>query len=344
MNQHKVTPEPADEDVERVVANYVPRYVDLHDWLTIREFVRAAVLDSTPPGEEEARRRITIVGQLVGWAHCRAGYPLARESIFTLDVIGEWIDQECGHYTLKVRKMYRARLKSMAKVINPEFPDVPNETAYLSAWHPEPYTDAEVAEVVGWAKGQTTAVRRHKAMVLLALALGAGLTTEEVVRLRVSDITIDDQGVVLDVGGHNPRQVPVLAEWEHVLTDLVAHVRPVDPESYVFAPGRTNSKPHLVAGFVKSTNRNGGVAPQPRRMRATWIVGHITAGVPPQLIAQAAGMVTLRNFDKYLYHYRQFETAEYRQLLRDEMREQKTRSRLIRKARHAGGDSLLGGE
>ena len=333
MNQDRITPAAGPEDVTHVVSNYVPRYVDLHDWLEVREFVQKAVLDSLPPSGDEARRRITIVGMLVAWAHRQAGYDLDRTAIFTLDVISEWIDQQCGHYSLKVRKMYRARLKTIAATINPEFPLVQNETAYQSAWNPDPYSEAELAEIVGWANGQSTAMRRHKAQVLLALTVGAGLYTNEVAALRVSDVEVDGSGVLLHVRGEHARTVPVLAEWEDVLKELVANVRPVDPEAFVFAPGRRNQKPQVVTGFVQSSNRSGKVEPQTRRMRATWVVEHIKSGVPPQLIAEAAGMVTLRNFDKWLYHYREFETEEYRALLRDEMRQQKRQSRAGQQAR-----------
>ncbi len=340
MNQDKTIPDAGPEDVTHVVMNYVPRYVDLHDWLVVREFVQQAVLDSQPISGDEARRRITIVGMMVAWAHRLAGYDLDRTAIFTLDVIGEWIDQECGHYSLKVRKMYRARLKSISKTINPEFPDVPNETAYQSAWNPDPYSAEELAEVVGWANGQSTAMRRHKALVLLALTVGAGLYTQEVAALKVSDIEVDDDGVLLHVRGEHPREVPVLAEWEGVLRELVANVRPVDPEAFAFAPGRTNKKPNVVTRFVQSSNKGGKVEPMTRRMRATWVVEHIKAGVPPQVIAEAAGMVTLRSFDKWLYHYREFETEEYRCLLRDEMREQKRLSVANKRARKAQRESL----
>ncbi|GAA1380782.1 hypothetical protein GCM10009638_25660 [Luteococcus sanguinis] len=340
MNQDKTIPDAGLEDVTHVVMNYVPRYVDLHDWLVVREFVQRAVLDSQPISGDEARRRITIVGMMVAWAHRLAGYDLDRTAIFTLDVIGEWIDQECGHYSLKVRKMYRARLKSISKTINPEFPDVPNETAYQSAWNPDPYSAEELAEVVGWANGQSTAMRRHKALVLLALTVGAGLYTQEVAALKVSDIEVDDDGVLLHVRGEHPREVPVLAEWEGVLRELVANVRPVDPEAFAFASGRTNKKPNVVTRFVQSSNKGGKVEPMTRRMRATWVVEHIKAGVPPQVIAEAAGMVTLRSFDKWLYHYREFETEEYRCLLRDEMREQKRLSVANKRARKAQRESL----
>lgn len=326
MNQDKVT-RPAAEDVREVVANYVPRYIDSYDWLSVRDFVRQVVLDSGPISGDEARRRITIVGLFVNWAHATAGIDLTVEDIFDLDVIAEWAEQETQHYTPKVRKMNRARLKTIGAKVNPEFPVLRNESAYNSAWNPEPYSEAEVARMVSWANSQGTAMRRHKAQVLLALTLGAGLHVYEVAALRLSDIQLDDQGVLLHVRGQNARSVPVLAEWEWVLRELVANVAPVDAKAYAFAPGRTNKKSDVVTRFIQSTNRNEGVQPMPRRLRATWIVGHIKSGVPPMAIAKAAGMVNLRSFDKWLYNFREFEDAEYREALRAELRQQKQQSR-----------------
>ena len=36
-------------------------------------------------------------------------------------------------------------------------------------------------------------------------------------------------------------------------------------------------------------------------MPATWIVGHIQAGVPIAAITQAAGLVDLRGYEKWVY-------------------------------------------
>lgn len=324
MNQHQVS----NPSVETVVAGYTPRQINLYHWLKVRSFVQEAVLGSAPPSPDEARRRMTIVAGLVAWGHVQAGYDLDRRVFFDLDVIAEWIDQECGQYSDKVRKMYRARLKAMAKLLNPDFPeDAPEETSYASAWSPNPYSDAEMADLEGWARSQRTAGRRNKAQVLLALTRGAGLYSHEVVRLRISDIQIDEYGVLLHIRGDAPRDVPVSREWEQTLIGLVAAVRPIAPDAYAFSPGRTNRKTTVIQNFVKSTNRNPGISPHPQRLRATWMVNLIKAGVPPAALAKAAGLTNLRSYERWLYAYPEVDTTEYRNLMRDTWREAKRRNK-----------------
>ena len=315
MNQHKVLY----QTVARTITNYRPRGVDLYHWIAISEFVQQAVTDSEPPNADEARRRMTLVSALTDWVTYTACFPTERQSVFDLDVIAEFIDVG-NEWSPKVRKMARARLKTMAKTLNPDHPkDLPEETAYTTAWNPQPYTHAEVAALDGWARGQRTPGRRVKAHVLLALTLGAGLYSHEVVALRVRDIAADDDGVVVTVRGQKPRQVPVLGAHERALTDLAANVPAAE---YAFAPGRTNRKSSVIQNFVKSTNMTG-LFPNPRRLRATWIVTHLKAGVPPSVLVPAAGLTNLRSFERWVYAFPEYNTDEYRAALRRRERDRR---------------------
>lgn len=305
------------ETVTHVTANYRPRTVDLYHWIKIREFVIEAVVDSEPRDGDEARRRMSLLAQLVDWVVYDAGFEMTRRTVFDLDIMSEFLDQQTG-WTPKVRKIFRGKLKTMGRALNPEWPDdLPEETSYTSAWNPADYSDKEVRTIRDWAKGQRTALSRNKAQVLLALTLGAGLYSHEVVALRVRDIQIDEEGVLLHVRGTAPRQVPVLAEHEAILVELV---RQVDRDDYAFAPGRTNRKSSVVQCFISGTNRDEGIQPNPRRLRATWIVGHLRNGVPPVALCKAAGLTTLRAYERWLYSLPHMTEGEYRQLIRQSWR------------------------
>lgn len=58
-------------------------------------------------------------------------------------------------------------------------------------------------------------------------------------------------------------------------------------------------------------------------MRATWIVGHITAGVPPRILVKAAGLTNLRSFERWLYTLPELGQDAYRQALREAARERR---------------------
>lgn len=299
--------------VTHVTVNYRPRAVDLYHWLKIREFVVDAVVDSKPRDGDEARRRMSLLAQLVDWVVYEAGFEMTRRTVFDLDIMSEFLDRQTD-WTPKVRNIFRGKLKTMGQALNPEWPDdLPEETAYSSAWHPSPYTDQEVRTIRNWATGQRTALNRNKARVFLALTLGAGLYSHEVVALRVRDIQIDDEGVLLHVRGRAERDVPVLAEHEEVLIELVQNV---DQGDYAFAPGRTNRASSVVQGFIQGTNRDEGIQPNPRRLRATWLVRHLHNGVPAAALCRAAGLTNLRAYERWLCTLPKMDDAEFRQLVR----------------------------
>lgn len=311
MNQHMVRR----PSIEECIDQYRPRTLDLYQWIECAEFVRDVVRRSAPPEPEEARRRMTLVSGLVGWAHGVCGHPLTVEAMLHHGVIGEYSESGQRGMSKKVRSQNRAKLKAIARSVNPHWPDdLPQETAYTSAWRPNPYNEAEITALAGWADGQRTPGRRIKAKVLLALCLGGGLYSHEVARLRVRDIEVDDEGVVLHVRGPNPRDVPVMARWEAILIELKANV----PDSeYAFSPGRTNRKTSVIHGFVQSTNMDGVRDwPTPQRMRAAWIVDHIRAGVPAAVLARAAGITNLRSFERWVFEFPEITPAQYRAWLR----------------------------
>lgn len=162
--------------------------------------------------------------------------------------------------------------------------------------------------IEGWARGQRTAVRRFKADMLLALGLGAGLHTNEIVALRVYDLTEHEGGITITVRGSQPREVPVLNRYSEPLRMALQHL---DSSDYVFAAGRTNKKTAVIQNFIKSTNSEMGWRPSPRRLRSTWILGHIRAGVPASYLMRAAGVNSLRYFEKWIYQYPELRTEDY---------------------------------
>ena len=316
MNQQAVRAE-ADETVTHVTTNYRPRGVDLYHWVKIRDFVVEAVRDSAPRDGDAARRRMTLVSALTDWVVYEAGFEMARRTVFDLDIMSEFLQDGCT-WSPKVKKIAKGHLKAMGRVLNPLWPEeTPEETSYTSAWNPEVYTDHEVRVIKDWARGQRTALNRNKAAVLLALTLGAGLYSHEVVRLRVRDIQCDDEGVLLHVHGQHEREVPVLAEHEGTLRELVQHV---GPDDYAFAPGRTNRKSNVIQNFIKNTHMDEGLFPNPRRLRATWMVGHLKNGVPAAALTKAAGLTNLRSFERWLYFYPELNKGEYRELMRESWR------------------------
>lgn len=313
MNQHR---DFVRRTVDQTLEQFQPRNLPLARWLAVADFVRETVALSQAPSADECRRRMGVLARLAIWVHFEAGHPLDVAHVLHPDLIAEWFDQVV-EVSAQVKSMERARVLRVARKTNPAFPtEEPATSRYPSSWEPKPYTAREVVLIKDWWHTQRTEQRRETTALLLALALGAGLNTFEVVRVRARDITVDDLGVLVTVHEPSPRQVPVLAEWEEPLRVFAAVA---DPDWYVFAPGRHVRNASTVTSFLAGCNSDSGLRPMIQRARATWIVNHIIAGVPIADIAFAAGLRTLGQYARWVYAATgRSASTHYRALLRAE--------------------------
>jgi hypothetical protein len=304
-------PQPAGT-VGEVIEKYQPRGLDLPQWLMVRDFVCMVVTLLEPPSLDEARRWMTVIARLALFGHCSCGHPLEIEYVLHPAVIAEFIDSGLG-YTPKVSQMWASKLAAAARRLNPQFPAGPVFRPHLAAWRPEPYSCAEEDRLFDWADGQRTVMRRGNAWRLISLTLGAGLRTRELADVRIRDTSLDDLGVLVKVRHTPSRMVPVLARYEEPLAALLAES--IDPVKHVFVPGATVRKSKTVADFVKDCNHDCGIPISTQRARATWIVGHIQAGVPIAAITQAAGLTELRGYEKWVYDASVIDAGKARAML-----------------------------
>ena len=278
------------------VASYVPTMPAAH-WAAIEAFVRSAALEATPHGPYDTTRFISTIARHTHWCWQTAGLPLDRSVIFHRDVIEEFARVGCPDVTRTSAGNFRSTLLRVAEVLLPMQERVTRLSPLCNPSPSTPYSDAEQAQLASWANCQPNARRRRDANTILALGLGAGLSAGELKTILVGDITVDDQGVLVHVTGKRPRVVPVLADWEDPLRHLVDHA---PPSRLAFGVERTtpNSR-NGVTNFVKRT-RDIGLRPNSHRMRATWVVNHLTWGTPLVPFMEAAGLQTLEVIDRYM--------------------------------------------
>src|SRR5690554_2723319 len=173
-----------------------------------------------------------------------------------------------------------------------------------------PYSAAEIKAHTTWARGQTTVLARHRAMVVVAFCAGAGIQPGELRTLNRGDVGFDDDGVVVRVTGKNPRMVPMLREWEDWAKVTVSGY----PETELLWGGAEPSGgKNMVNQFIARTM---GIAPAPARLRATWITTHLTLGTPIKELIRAGGMARFENLDQYLAFVEAVLMAEHRAMLR----------------------------
>ena len=299
-----------EDSVSDAIARFDPARVSTAQWARIGPVVRAAVEQAEPASVYSARTLLSITTQLALWADTR-GQPLDPAGLFHPEVIDRFVTEGCGHLKPGTRLNYRRHLRDVgAAVLGPGvYPPRP-----LPLYRPDPlrpYSAQEVTALVAWTGGLPTERFRDNAMGVVALGLGAGLSAQEMSRLVGSDVTGDAEGVDVGVIGSRARQVPVVERWASEIRTRAAEV---GSRPFLF-PERTGISRHQLPNFLERCPT--GDAPQLNtvRLRNTWVVAHLSAGVHIHAIAEAAG-VAPQQIVKYLPYAEHPGPVEARRQLR----------------------------
>lgn len=274
--------------------DYTPKMPAEH-WHAIEGFVRRAVHHTAPLTVYSEKQLYPAASRLALFAWGTAGLPLEDDVVFDPGVIERFTRAELATYSRAGRNTIRARLRRMSEVLLGDGARG-RFRALGKAEASRPYTDSDVASLLSWAVAQRDTERRTSASALLALGLGAGLAGQEIIRLRVEDLTEDADGVVVSVKGDGARDVPVLRQWEALLLE---RKRFVGPSGWAFRSGQRGGNVNLVTDFA-SRMPAPAVSLQSRRMRATWLSGHLIAGTPLSALLPAAGLESAGALDRVL--------------------------------------------
>lgn len=272
----------------------------------VREVVMLAYADSGNVDD-----LLTTTAGYVGWCH-KMGLPMDRAALFTRRQVEDYITNNGRNWKPATKGTIRSKLLRVCEALG-DTDDT--KLSPLPQSDPQaPYSDAEVHRYVVWADEQTTEKKRHATLALLALGFGAGLTAGEVARVRLEDVIVDDDGMLVHVDGgeRGRRLVPVLVEWEDTLARVLATV---EPGQFVFRPDRAKAGKNTVTEFV-AKNTQPEVHFQSQRVRATWIVRHLRAGTPLQALLDPAGVKDIEAFGRYVKFLPQVDRASGRSLLR----------------------------
>jgi len=221
------------------------------------------------------------------------GYDIDYGYIFDDEIIEQSVRSDSKTPRASMGTM-RRNLKNVANELNPDFDGPRMYHRYERSEPNPPYTDKEVHDIWQWAQVKNNGKRTQMKRLIVACGLGAGLTASEAGHLRYGDIEIDDLGVQL----HLPeRTVPVLAEWDAALRDSRADSH--RSGEFLIYP-RSTRRNDIVSKSLKTIGTLSGVQPpNMRRMRTTWIVGHLENHVPDVAICEAAGIKTLGLYERY---------------------------------------------
>jgi len=303
-----------EERLSAAIARYRPSIPDQY-WHAVKPFVYDIMAAAGPRlSDESARATLSVLVRFSVWVWQSSGHELNRELIFDDALIEQFFAQLGASLAPDSLGTYRSRIRFLQKLLHEVQGDARgiDHLGFYGAKALAPYSDKELIGFRSWARGQNTHSRRRDASVLLATGVGAGLSTEDLVRLTTDDVLIDSQGVMLSVSGRRARQVPVLAEWEQAIIDAVNDIGPGLP---LFGVQRSSYNNNAVSSFVL---RSSGKGPKPLlpRLRATWICYHLRKGTPILSLRKAAGIQGLERFDRYLQYLEDPEMSEYRHTLR----------------------------
>lgn len=274
------------------------------------DFIQTTVtttLDATPYTSSELSLVIRLI---TAWSIDR-GLELSSTAILARDNVISFIDSGLADRAPATRADYRSKLLRVAEALLPS-ELAPRRLTPLQASDPcAPYSRAEQQDLLLWARSQKRA-RRKDARILLALGLGAGLSSAEIGNARANDIIATTDGAVLvHVRDGRPRTVPVLRRWEKV---LLQRAQELSGEEYLFVAGRKGCGKNLIGNFV---NRNDAtVHVQAQRLRNTWLVVQMTACTPLPELIEAAGVESLEALSRFLPFVERKDPRQSRRVLR----------------------------
>lgn len=280
-------------------------------WPTVEAFVRDSVTIAAPHTVYAANLLMTHASRYVQWCVQEQGWPLDGEVIWSVQAIDLYATDERAGLADGTRRNYRAMLMRISEVLMPvEHGDKTTPLSRKSS--AAPYTPVEMTKFRRWVELQTTNVKRDRAMLMLVLCAGAGLKSNEVHTIHPEHVTVDASGIVVHVPGETARDVPLLAEWEEWMVALLER-RPADEPLW----GVINRKDtnNLLSSFTENTIGN---PPNGHRLRNTWLVTHLTAGVPMKDLFRASGFAKFEHLPRLLQYVPDNSTARFRAVLRGE--------------------------
>jgi hypothetical protein len=216
-----------------------------------------------PAGRERAKNLLWAAGKLADWA-TGLGLEAVPGVLLHLSVAERFTRCAPG-LSGAARRTLRTNLRFIGRRVVPQlYPaDAPLPRERAKA----PYSAAEISGYLARAGAQPTMGRRMRAAGLVCLGAGAGLIRGDLRDARGTDVACRSGGVVVQVRGHRPRAVPVLARYH---APLLAAARFAGAGLICGGGGSSHRKPTNPP--VAAADGGGGL---PRldtsRLRATWL-------------------------------------------------------------------------
>jgi hypothetical protein len=245
------------------VASYIGRWRPSSVSPPAARFARDVVAAAGPEGKERAKNLLWAAGKLADY-----GIGLGLEAVPEVLLhpsTAERFTRCAPGLSGAARRTLRTSLRFIGRRVVPQlYPaDLPLPRGRAKA----PYSPGEIGGYLALADAQPTPARRMRAAGLVCLGAGAGLIRADLRDARGTDVVSRSGGVLVQVHGARPRDVPVLSRY-HARLLAAARFAGTGLICGGADPGRRNVTYPLIAAL------DGGSG-LPRldtsRLRATWL-------------------------------------------------------------------------
>lgn len=175
---------------------------------------------------------------------------------------------------------YRAHIRRVAVALGVAISAAP--TPIQRTARAIPYSEPELRQFRLWRRARANGPSRARAEALLTLGAGAGLRRDEILQVRARDVILDETDAWVRVHGDRERITPVLTPWPRM---LARRVEQLEPDQLLF-PQPT---PLDASGFKAWISSTPG-SPEPRRLRATYLVDLLRLDIEPSVMLAWSGV------------------------------------------------------
>jgi hypothetical protein len=288
---------------------YTPRSIPRSLWeATLRPIVVPALIDLKPKGIASGQIYAWALTRLLVWA-LGEHLPFDLETLLDPDTVERFCSE--GLKDVRSRGQYRTYLRFIGPKLTKKAPWEPRPVPMGHRQVVRPHPPEELAAIRQDAYAQSSPTRRRSAVAIVALGAGAGLDGRWSPKVRGTDVERDGEAVLVRVGPPVPRQVPVLAEFEQDLLGLAE-----EAGDGLLIGGQSTSKNRASALARRFEVGHGHPALNASRLRATWLVHHLTVGTRLPELAAAAGLQGTGLFSDLLAFVPALPEEEARRMLR----------------------------
>lgn len=197
-------------------------------WGRIEQFAEDAVAVTGTQLPYAAQTIQTTVAKYVAWVVTVKHLPLDAQLVWSRQLIDLYVTDTHSHLSEGTKRNYQSYLDRVSRILCPEEHPYEYTPQNRNNTNP-PYLPAEIDHFKRWAATQSVPVKRRRAVAMLTLCTGAGLTSSEVGLVCPEHIKVTQHSSIILVEGKNRRRVPLQKDWDEWARTLLDGAAPGQP-------------------------------------------------------------------------------------------------------------------